>query len=118
MAKRKTTRKTGKPDTGGPLPDFAPDPLYRAFLEGFLESGQMGVEFPCGTGNRIRIASALRTVAVQLALPVMIVRQATRVLVMRTTPVAPTEFPDPETALEEHLAFVKGTPIEAEREDG
>ena len=85
MAKRKT--KT-KPDTGGPTPDFKLDPLYRDFLESFLASGQMGAEFPTtDMRNRFEAEFALRNVIVQLALPVMVRREATHVWVRRTTAV-------------------------------
>lgn len=89
MAKRKAAKT--RTDVGGPTLDLKPDPRYREFLEEFLGSGVMGAEFPCRDGNRFQITAALRTVVLQLSLPVMIMQQATRVLVMRTTPVAPTE---------------------------
>ena len=46
----------------------------------------MGAEFPCRDGNRFQITAALRTVVLQLSLPVMIMQQATRVLVMGPHP--------------------------------
>jgi alpha-D-ribose 1-methylphosphonate 5-phosphate C-P lyase len=72
----------------------------------------MGVEFPCGTANRYEHVAALRNVATVLALPVSVTARGTRVLVMRTTPAPASQFPDPKVALEEHITFVQGTPIE------
>lgn len=98
MAKRKTQRSTGRttgrPDVGGPRPDFKPDPCYRAFLDKFLAGDTMGAEFPCGDGNRHEIVAALRNVITATSLPVGVSLRGTKVLVMRTGAVSVEEPED------------------------